>query len=453
MRFFKIDDMYYFSEEGLDELKKKYNIENLVKAFDINDILNEMRKGNIENTDFVTCFLPQNISQDFESVETVRVPNKFGLLTNEQNKREVSFAEILESKIGAKVYMPKVTFDNYIIDKDSADFKNLMLQIKMIDIKKKSGLTLKGFFLTGVPGTGKTFFAKCVSGELKRPLIHLNLSVFINAADTFGLLQNFFDFFKYNDGEYVVLIDEIEKMLSGNNPKTKQVLGYLLTALNDFGETSYKGEVFFIATANNITDLAVENPELFRKGRFDMSIYLTAPNTNKANEIFDYYISSLVKKFNNITFPFIVETAYNMLVNNKQNYFVENSKATQIINELCTNADFISKTNLALDDIKKDEVLQGLYNSLKNKYAFVLDVQSIIVDIFIVYRDLVADRELFPYVPAEIEQMLTEIFSLFYFDSEEVDYNSYFKGNIPIQIAMKDGILKMNSATQNFVKF
>lgn len=454
MRFFKIEDMYYFSKEGLSELRTKYNSKKLIKVFELSDVINEMKSDDIENADFVTFFLPENLSQDFAGIEMIRVPNKFGLLTKEQKERNVSAFEILENKIGAKTYAPKVTFKDYIIDKKSADFQNLMAQIKMIDVKKKSGLPLKGFFLTGVPGTGKTFFAKCVAGELNRVLIHLNLSIFINANDTFGLLQSFFDFFKYNTGEYVVLIDEIEKMLTGNNPKTKQVLGYLLTALNDFGEVNYKSEVFFIATANNITELARENPELFRKGRFDMAIYLTAPNSDKATEIFDFYISLLVKKFNNATFPFLIETAYEILKNGKsEKCFSIGSKAEKIVNDICNNADFSSKIDLSLEDIKKDEGLQEFYKNLKAQNTFSLDIPAVIVDIFIVYRDLIVDRELFPYVPAEIEQMLVELYSLYYFDGQEIDYNSYFKKNVPIQLAMQKGILDMNSATQNFVRF
>ena len=108
---------------------------------------------------------------------------------------------------------------------------------------------------------------------------------------------------------------------------------------------------------------------------------------------------------------------------------------------------------MSLEDIKKDEGLQEFYKNLKAQNTFSLDIPAVIVDIFIVYRDLIVDRELFPYVPAEIEQMLVELYSLYYFDGQEIDYNSYFKKNVPIQLAMQKGILDMNSATQNFVRF
>ena len=126
MRFFKIEDMYYFSKEGLSELRTKYNSKKLIKVFELSDVINEMKSDDIENTDFVTFFLPENLSQDFAGIEMIRVPNKFGLLTKEQKERNVSAFEVLENKIGAKTYAPKVTFKDYIIDKKSADFQNLM---------------------------------------------------------------------------------------------------------------------------------------------------------------------------------------------------------------------------------------------------------------------------------------------------------------------------------------
>lgn len=454
MRFFKIDDFYYFTNAGLLEIQEKYNAKLLVKVVGKKQLLDELNcREDIENVDFISCFLPKDIAPEFADVELVRVPNKFGLLTKEQKDRGVDPFDILKTKIGANIYQPKITFEHYVIDKNSIEFKNLMMQIKMIDVKKRSGLPLKGFFLTGVPGTGKTFFAKCVAGELNRVLIHLNLSIFINAQDTFGLLESFFNFFEFNEGKYVVLIDEIEKMLSGNNPKTKQVLGWLLTALNDINEKSLKSEVFFIATANNITQLAVENPELFRKGRFDMSIYLTAPNVKKANETFKIYVNKMNKVFQNNTLPYLLEVAYENLKYNREYLLDDGSKAKQIVDIFCDSEVLKSLLNLEFEEVIKNRQILDLIENFKNKFVFELPIDKLIAVIGAIYREELVDRNLFAYVPAEIEQMIGELFSLFFFDKEEPDYFTYFSKNIPIQVAMSKGIEIMNAATQNFVRF
>ena len=454
MRYFKVDDLYYFTSQGLAEIQEKYKSEYLVKVVSKEQILNEIvSKEEIEKIDFISFMLPQNLLPEFSEIELIRVPNKFGLLTKEQKERGVDPFDILKSKIGANIYQPKITFENYVIDKNSVEFKNLMAQIKMIDVKKQSGLPLKGFFLTGVPGTGKTFFAKCVAGELGRALIHLNLSIFINSSDTFGLLESFFGFFEHNEGKYVVLIDEIEKMLSGNNPKTKQVLGWLLTALNDINEKNLKSEVFFIATANNITNLAVENPELFRKGRFDMSIYLTAPNIKKANETFQIYINKMNKTFYFQTLPYLAQVAYEKLKYNRAVLLEDGSKANQIVDSFCQSEIFNSLLDLEFADILKNEKMLTLLKSFKDRFVFDLPVDRLIAVINAVYRENLTDRDLFAYVPAEIEQMIGELFLLFFFDSKEPNYEEYFKKNFPIQVSMSKGIEIMNAATQNFVRF
>ncbi|MDA3053268.1 AAA family ATPase [Campylobacter sp. JMF_01 NE2] len=454
MRFFKIDDFYYFTSAGLTELQQRYNIELPVKVIGKKQFLDELvSREDIEKVDFISCFLPKDLLPELPDIELIRVPNKFGLLTKEQQERGVNPFEILKSKIGANIYQPSFTFNDYVIDKNSVEFQNLMAQIRMIDVKKQSGLPLKGFFLTGVPGTGKTFFAKCVAGELNRVLIHLNLSIFINATDTFGLLESFFGFFEHNEGKYVVLIDEIEKMLSGNNPKTKQVLGWLLTALNDINEKSLKSEVFFIATANNITDLAVENPELFRKGRFDMSIYLTAPNINKANETFKIYIDKMNRIFAKQTLPYLSQIAYENLKFGREIPLDKNSKASQIVNMFCENETFKSLIDLDYEKLIKNEEILELIKSIKEQYSFKLPVEKLIAVIGSVYRELVTDRNLFAYVPAEIEQMIGELYLLYFFDEQEPNYFTYFEKNYPIQVSMAKGIEIMNSATQNFVRF
>ena len=456
MRYFKVDDFYYFTDDGLNELKEKYKIDNIIKVVSREQILNEMMNSkNIESLNFISCFLPKDVLPDFDGLELIRIPNKYGLLTREQKERNVSAFEILKTKIGANIYQPKVTFDDYVIDKDSVEFKNLMTQIRMIDVKKETGLPLKGFFLTGVPGTGKTFFAKCVAGELNRVLIHLNLSIFINATDTFGLLESFFGFFEYNEGKYVVLIDEIEKMLSGNNPKTKQVLGWLLTALNDINEKSLKSEVFFIATANNITALASENPELFRKGRFDMSIYLSAPNLSKTHQTFEIYIDKMNKIFENKILPFLTKTAYEKIKFNKVLLIKPNSRASHIIDYFSNNASFLEAINNDMNfyEILEKNEIKEIFSNLKIEYRFNINVEKMVAIINAIYRDELVDRELFAYVPAEIEQMLGELFSMYFFDDEEADLTAYFRKNIPIQIAMRQGIIIMNEATQNFIRF
>lgn len=103
---------------------------------------------------------------------------------------------------------------------------------------EQQGYKAKGVFLVGIPGTGKTFFPKCFSGESKRLLIALNLSQIMESDSPIDKLNSIFEYLhnrakNYPDDKFVILIDEIEKMIGNATAKEKQMLGRLLTILND----------------------------------------------------------------------------------------------------------------------------------------------------------------------------------------------------------------------------
>ncbi|EAH7567712.1 ATP-binding protein, partial [Campylobacter jejuni] len=141
---------------------------------------------------------------------------------------------------------------------------------------EKAGYKAKGIFLVGIPGTGKTFFPKCFAGELKRKLILLNLSQIMESEEPIQSLNRVFEFlhkrcFDYPDEKFVILIDEIEKMIGNVSTKEKQMLGRLLTILNDINTPAceYRFNAIFFATANDLNTILSNNPEFLRRGRWD----------------------------------------------------------------------------------------------------------------------------------------------------------------------------------------
>ena len=68
----------------------------------------------------------------------------------------------------------------------------------------------------------------------------------------------------------VLMVDEIDKALSGlgttgsDSGTTRRVIGSFLTWLND-----RKADVYVIATANDLSEIAQAMPEMLRKGRWD----------------------------------------------------------------------------------------------------------------------------------------------------------------------------------------
>ena len=136
----------------------------------------------------------------------------------------------------------------------------------------------RGVMLTGVPGTGKSAFAKALGNETGLPTIIFDI------GRVFGSLvgeteQKIRAACQTIDamGRCVVMIDEIEKALAGaggsgngDSGVTKRAFGAFLTWLNDRPQ----GQAFVIATCNDYTALP---PEFMRSGRYDALFFVDLP--------------------------------------------------------------------------------------------------------------------------------------------------------------------------------
>lgn len=144
---------------------------------------------------------------------------------------------------------------------------------------------LKGIFLAGVSGCGKTFIAKAIAWALGRvPLLRLDLGALkgkyvgqseANIRKAFATIEAM--------GKCVVLVDEIEKALAGasqgaaDGGVSADALGAFLTWMQE-----RKSEAFVIATANDISQLP---PEVMRKGRWDELFFVDLPVARERIEI------------------------------------------------------------------------------------------------------------------------------------------------------------------------
>lgn len=134
----------------------------------------------------------------------------------------------------------------------------------------------KGAVLVGVPGCGKSLFAKATATAWGVPLLKLDLgalkSKFVGESE--GNLRKAFKVIEAI-GRCVVWVDEIEKALQGatsgsaDGGVSSDALGALLSWMQE-----RQGEAFVIATANQADVLP---PELLRKGRFDEVWFVDLP--------------------------------------------------------------------------------------------------------------------------------------------------------------------------------
>lgn len=138
----------------------------------------------------------------------------------------------------------------------------------------------KGILLLGVQGSGKSLCAKAVASDWQLPLVKLDPSSLFNKY----IGESERNFRRATElaeklSPIVLWIDEIEKAFAAGSEDggvSQRILGVFLAWLQE-----RKGDVFVVATANDVSKLA---PELLRKGRFDELFFVDLPGheTRKA---------------------------------------------------------------------------------------------------------------------------------------------------------------------------
>ncbi len=141
----------------------------------------------------------------------------------------------------------------------------------------------KGWLLVGVPGTGKSYSAKCISSTLGYPMLTLE----IDKIKVGGLtaMARVLEIARLC-APCVFYMDEIEKLFTRED---KPLLSLLLTWLQekDF-------PVFVIGTLNRIEDLPVETT---RAGRFDRVWEIEAPDEQSRLELFLLFLKRFDARF------------------------------------------------------------------------------------------------------------------------------------------------------------
>jgi hypothetical protein len=146
----------------------------------------------------------------------------------------------------------------------------------------------RGVLLLGVPGTGKSQFAKCLGKETGRPTLVLDVGALMGSL--VGQTEsNVRQALKIADAMQpaVLFVDELDTALAGVNGSgdsgvSTRLFGTLLTYLSD-KET----DVFVIASANRIDHLP---PEFTRAERFDGVFFLDLPKSDERHVIWQLYL-------------------------------------------------------------------------------------------------------------------------------------------------------------------
>lgn len=146
----------------------------------------------------------------------------------------------------------------------------------------------RGVLLLGVPGTGKSAFAKALGRETGRPTLCLDVGALMGSL-VGQTEQNLRQALRVADAmsPCILFVDEVEKALSGvggvgDSGVSARLFGSLLTWMND-----HTSDVYLVATCNDISRLP---PEFSRAERFDAIFFLNLPEKAEREAIWQLYV-------------------------------------------------------------------------------------------------------------------------------------------------------------------
>ena len=240
----------------------------------------------LQNTNEIYCFLaPYHCFTDIRGfVLEIELENFCGVLTSQEKALGISKAQALSSKLGISVIESPYKLS------DVGGAEKLKKYVERLTIAENNGFRPKGIFLVGIPGTGKTFFPTCLAGELNRPLVILNLEVLKESGEPINRLNQAFEYLNSQNEKFILLLDEIEKMVgNADDPLTGRLMT-ILSALGDRGSEYPNLQILLFATANSLEAIIKNQPAFLRRGRFDELFFVNLPSRESAQQIFQIYV-------------------------------------------------------------------------------------------------------------------------------------------------------------------
>ncbi len=169
-------------------------------------------------------------------------------------------------------------------------------------VQKIGGKILRGLLMIGPPGCGKTYLAKAIATESNLPFIAMSGSEFIEmfvgvGASRIRKLFKQAQHLAYSEGGCIIFIDELDAVGAqravdrgfGGQTESNTTLNQLLIEMDGLKEKDYN--IVIIGATNapeNFLDAA-----LLRPGRFDRKIYVSLPNLDERQKLFQYYLKNV----------------------------------------------------------------------------------------------------------------------------------------------------------------
>ena len=183
------------------------------------------------------------------------------------------------------------------------DIKNYFKEVVIDAIKDGiTDIVPKGVMLMGPPGTGKTFFAKCLAADSGISFVEFKLSKILGkyVGESEKSMEKALSVFRALS-PVGVFMDEIDQSMSrgkggsdGGSSVNANLFGMLLSEMS---KPENRGKIIWLAATNypNNVDEALKRP-----GRFDKKIPFFAPTDEERAAVFKLHLSKKNFNLNNI---------------------------------------------------------------------------------------------------------------------------------------------------------
>lgn len=176
------------------------------------------------------------------------------------------------------------------------DIKQYFKEV-VIDAIRKNDVEIipKGVMLMGPPGTGKTYFARCLAGDAGINFVEFKMSKILGkyVGESEKSMEKALSVFRAL-APVGVFMDEIDQSMRRGDGDTNGVASNLFgMLLSEMSKPENRGKIVWLAATNypNKVDEALK-----RAGRFDKKIPFFAPTEKEREYVFNLHINKAVKK-------------------------------------------------------------------------------------------------------------------------------------------------------------
>ena len=190
-------------------------------------------------------------------------------------------------KYGLEYVEPEINFEHVGGNKELKDYvrKHVITYFKHPDVADKFGLKApRGMLMAGIGGTGKTWFATALAGELAMPVVKMDVTTFLASGHGEVEMKRVLRIVNALS-PLVVFIDEIDQIaMKREEVKDPQKRGMINVLMEWLGNA--KKEAFVVGATNLIQQI---DENFLRTGRFDLIIYIPPPDREEREEILNIH--------------------------------------------------------------------------------------------------------------------------------------------------------------------